>query len=520
VTVGTAVQGDLSLAGDVDVFGIQLTGGQVVEVALFATRADQATWDAVSNLPRLTLYDTDANLNDELLQHDFSGNKSNGWPASGGFHDLDIPMFLVPATGTYYVAVTQDDDASAGGRYVVRVKNLTVTNLQQEAEAIGTDGANDTANTAETITPGTVHGYHVAGGSDFYQFTVAADTVISLEMVAMRNGTSGGDLDYYDPYLELFDSTGVVSLADNDDAYIFDSAIQFLADTAGTYVVQVSEFSGGNAEYFLKFSTSSGSATAEAEPNDDVASANTITYGGRVSGDIDDTEVDFFTFDGTAGDMIRLQRFDFSNYLGATDTIVVTLLDSTGTNVIPTGGDFEFQTQTSILPATGTYVIRVEPVALPLPTAYVLGLTRFKAAAAESEPNDDIANATPLGTIRSGAIDSIADEDVYSLTLTANQFTHIVCYATNGFAVSSDGAYEYSGHGSDCSPFIEILDDTGSVAASWTTDPSDVFTESLTDQLPTCAIAGVPDTSGTYYLRITDVTGGGGPTFTYVIEMR
>ena len=53
-----------------------------------------------------------------------------------------------------------------------------------------------------------------------------------------------------------------------------------------------------------------------------------------------------------------------------------------------------------------------------------------------------------------------------------------------------------------------------------TSAPVSVYTESVTDPLPTAAVSYVPATSGTYYLRITDAAGGGGPGFTYVIEKR
>src|SRR4029450_6590684 len=106
------------VAGDVDCFAIQLAAGKIVRFELFGTRNDQGGWDGNTNIPRLTVLDTDANANAKLLEHDYSGNFSDGW--SHGFHDLDMPMFKVPASGIYFVAVTQDNQAVGGGSYIMR----------------------------------------------------------------------------------------------------------------------------------------------------------------------------------------------------------------------------------------------------------------------------------------------------------------------------------------------------------------------------------------------------------------
>ncbi|HKC25871.1 MAG TPA: DVUA0089 family protein, partial [Thermoanaerobaculia bacterium] len=143
--VGTPVQGSVATAGDVDFFKVTLPQGSIVKIELFAARADQAGWDAAGNVPRLSVWDTDANGNAKLLEHDFGGNTSDGW--SFGAHDLDIPMFEVPATGTYFVSVTQDDTSLAGGAYTLRVLYPVVTGKQEEIEPTGSDGGNDTTAT-------------------------------------------------------------------------------------------------------------------------------------------------------------------------------------------------------------------------------------------------------------------------------------------------------------------------------------------------------------------------------------
>src|SRR6185503_2316083 len=119
--------------------------------------------------------------------------------------------------------------------YALLVKTLSVTNLQEEAEPTGTSGVNDTPGTAEAITPGTVHGYHVSDEDDFYTITVTGPTKIHLELTAYRNGVSREDPKYYDTYLYLYDTDGTTELISVDDAYFYDSAIEYTLTAAGTY---------------------------------------------------------------------------------------------------------------------------------------------------------------------------------------------------------------------------------------------------------------------------------------------
>ena len=87
--------GDVATAGDVDFWSAALQAGWVIQVEVLATRATQAEWDANDNIPRLTLYDTDGTT--RLLEHDNSGNTTTTGSWDWDKHDLDFPMFRVPA---------------------------------------------------------------------------------------------------------------------------------------------------------------------------------------------------------------------------------------------------------------------------------------------------------------------------------------------------------------------------------------------------------------------------------------
>jgi hypothetical protein len=508
------IRGEVSVAGDVDCFSIALTAGKIVRIEVFGTRNDQDGWDTNQNIPRLTVLDTDANANAKLLEHDYSGNFSDGW--SQGFHDLDIPMFEVPATGTYFVAVTQDDQALGGGAYILRVSTVPAPGLQQETEAAGVSGDNDDSTTAEAIHPGVMHGFHVADELDYYKFTVGGPTVVRFEMNAYRNGVHNDSGLYYDTYVYLYDTDGATELTSNDDTYFYDSAIQYEIDTPGTYYFAVDQYASAEGDYFLTYSTSAASGTLESEPNDDAATADTIAYGQRRRGSLDVGESDVYSFPGKAGDMLRLQVFDSDNKQDALSVVSASLVGSDGLTDLSWGGDAGFQTLTTILQATGTYYVRVDGAGAL--TDYAIALTRFESSDYETEPNDTDVDAGTLTTRVSGVIDPGGDADMFSVSLKKDELVRFVCYASS-VPTDSDGCEEYSGHGSSLSPLIELLDDVGTVVAASTSEPTNgSYTESVTQPLPTCGLVTTASVAGTYFVRITDAAALSGATYYYVLE--
>ena len=514
LAVGTPMRGDLSVAGDVDCFALPLSAGRTVRLELFATRNDQAGWDGNTNVPRLTLLDTTANLNAKLLEQDLSGNFSDGW--SWGFHDLDIPMFQVPATGTYFVAVTQDDQALGGGKYMLRASYVTTPALQQESEASGATGVNDTFATAQAIHSGTIHGFHVSGELDYYSFTVSGPTVVSFELNTYRNGVHDATAFYYDPECTLFGSDGTTVLASNDDTYFYDAAIQYQLETAGTYYFAVDEFSAAAGEYFVSFSTSTGSGAAEVEPNDLSTTANPIAYGGRRQGTITTGETDFYSFSGHSGDMVRLQYFDTGSLQTGTSNVVVSLVGTDGLTALGSGGNQGLKILTTILQETGTFYVQVAGGAGATP--YAISLARFATSAPESEPNDTRPTSNSLGERVSGVIGSAGDVDLFRISLRKDQLVRFVCYASST-ATDSNGDEDHSGHGSSLAPLIELLDDTGAVVASSTSVPvNGVFTESVTQPLPTAGLVTTAPAGGTYYVRISDANDANGAAYYYVLE--
>lgn len=514
LTLGRPGLGSVAAAGDVDFFSVRFTVGKYVKIELFGTRLDQVAWDAAGNVPRLTLLAPDGTT--VLLEHDPNASVSDGW--GWELHDLDFPLYRVPATGTYSIGVAQGDDSLPGGAYAVRATLVNLPPAQLEFEPAGTTGANDTPNASQDIQPGIVHGFHAEGDIDYFAITITTPQVVRFELTSYRNGVHDGDDGYFDPTLELFDSAPGF-LAFDEDSFFFDPAIQFALQDPGTYFLRVVEAGGvGDASYILSYSSTPVTATPETEPNDTTATADPIEYGDTVSGTLDAALFDLYAFPGTAGDMVRIQVFDGGNLQNAADFVEIEVLAPNGTTTKATGGFFAFQAATTILQEDGTHYIRA--VSTGGLTDYRLELSLFRTAEQEAEPNDTIATANvSLDPRAAGSIGSAGDVDVFQFEASQDRLTVLEIYA--GRATSgSDGAFEYSGHGSDLDPSITVTDGLGTVLATSTSNPVSVFAESVTDPLPTAGLAFVPSAPGPFYARVESALGAGGPTHTYVIEKR
>lgn len=506
--------GDVTTPGDVDYWAVTVAADTAVKIELFGTRRDQNTWDLNANVPNIIVYDPDGTT--MRVEHDYSGFLPGGsW--SWGMHDLDMPLLGVGVAGTYFIAISQDDPSLPGGTYGLKVTTVPMSGVQVEAEAEGASGDNDTALTAEPLTPGTMVGFHVDGEDDYYTFHVSTPSTVRFELTAYRNGAWNGDDDDLDPEVYLYDTDGTTLLFSNDDTYFYDSGIQYQINTAGDYFFDVTECCGnGDTRYLLTYTITPVPATAESEPNDDTAGADSIAYGGSVKGTIDVGENDYFKFSGTKGDMVRLQVFDGSNGQGKAASVDIDLIATDGLTLLNTGGDGDYRTYTTILQETGTFYVHVSPGAAL--TDYRLELSRFKSSTYESEPNNAIAEAGVLSTSSSGVIDTAGDVDVFRFTATQDRFLTIAVYASNG-PTDSDGFFEYSGHGSDLDPVLTITDAAGNPLASSTCTPVNSYTESVTDGLPTAAVSFVAPTSGTFYVNVESASGTGDAANYYVITL-
>jgi hypothetical protein len=446
-----AGQGSLDTAGDVDHWSFAGTAGTVLRAEIFGVRFDQATWDANDNVPRLSLLGVDGVT--VLLSHDYSGNafpNMNSW--SWGKHDLDIEAFRLPSTGVYTLRLTQDDTTSAGGDYVLAWSIVDLGPVQDEVEATGTTGVNDTIATAQSMSPGVVHGFHVDNESDFYSFVVTEPSIVSFETKSYRNGIADGD-DYYDVEISLRDVDGATEIDNDDDTYFYDSGIDTVLSAPGTYYLEVLECCGdGDAPYLLVFKRTPLGAGSETEPNDAFGTAGAIFYDAIVSATAEGaTQEDWFSFVGAAGDQVFVQVFSGSLYFPSGASVSTSFVASDGATPLPSDSSSGLGIRGTILTASGTFFVRVVQNGTG---PYALRLTRPRAGDFEVEPNDGPGAPASAVPGRAGVILTMNDRDDFAFSAEAGQVVRVAIFAQDGD--QSDGFFDSSATGSVLAPVIGI----------------------------------------------------------------
>jgi cysteine-rich repeat protein len=165
----------------------------------------------------------------------------------------------------------------------------------------------------------------------------------------------------------------------------------------------------------------------EIEPNPDVARATPMGNDTIMRANIFPSgDVDYYRFTGQAGE--RVYAATMTRFSAASEDSVLAIVGSDGTTVLEEDNDsgtlakYSSSIAGTVLPSTGTYYVRVaasSPVVQIRP--YDLHFrVRGGDPVAEVEPNDALTTAQPIpsGWV-SGSISSIADYDVYSLSLNA-----------------------------------------------------------------------------------------------------
>ncbi len=168
---------------------------------------------------------------------------------------------------------------------------------------------NDTAATANALagSGAVVYGTITAGDNDYFAFTANAGDRVSAAVMTQFSNVSG------DSRLDIIGTDGTTSLEFDDDSGSFSGLSSAISGTllpaAGTYYVRVYGYSATTVitPYHLHVKVASGSATAEVEPNNDLATATPLPASGWVSGTITaTTDPDFFSFSLNAGDSVFL----------------------------------------------------------------------------------------------------------------------------------------------------------------------------------------------------------------------
>ena len=177
-----------------------------------------------------------------------------------------------------------------------------------------------------------------------YQLSLAEGQAVSISL-------SSSD---FDTYLEVQDKAGNQLAYDDDSGSGTDSALVFVAPSAGVYNLVVHAFSG-NATGAYVLAVSETSVVA-------------VTYGTPVSVD-ENNDVHSFTFQGSAGDLVNI----------STDNpdvdVRLTLLGPDGSQIASDddgGPGYAAFIRAAALPTTGTYMIEMNPVSNAVGTLNLL----------------------------------------------------------------------------------------------------------------------------------------------------
>lgn len=524
--------GEVSVIGDEDWWSIELSAGQVVQIEMFAARLDHASWDAASNAAQLKLFAPDGVT--ELLGHYPTGAPAplqalSGPPAvhawNWGQHDLDIPLYRAQSSGAHYLRVSGGDPALAGGEYALVVTRVSLPGWQVELEPVGVSGVNDIAANAQPITAGTIYGFHVDDGSDFYSFTVSQPTYVDLELVTYRNGLYAGDDEYFDPEMFLYDTDGVSALNGDDDTYFYDSCIQHWIATPGTYFIEVTECcDAGDGAYFLRVRTSSvASPTAEVESNDTFATAQAVQSGQVIDAQISNADDDYYSIAALAGDTLYVKLFDEDNRQDADEDVIVVLLAPDGVTQADFLGGGGLEVARALLPADGTYFVRCT-TSSPSTTPYGLQVRRVRRSGFETEPNDTALDAESFNSagFAAGAIDTLGDADVFAFSASADRLVTISTIGDSDEYGESNGFFDLAGWGSQLGAKLEILatDGTTVLATSLSNSHAHLSTESVVDGLALQAVSFIAPADGTYFVRVTSDDGTFGADMLYALQKR
>jgi hypothetical protein len=317
---------------------------------------------------------------------------------------------------------------------------------------------NDTAATAQPVAMGVQIDASVAvlGDTDWYSFTTVGGQV--------RFSVSGT----LDTTIVLWDATGLVTLAANDDSRVSQSDVTINL-AAGSYYIQAGHYAGtGTGAYSLDISLEHPAkpfTQVEAEPNDVLASANLIVPAGnevQINGNLSGAaDLDYYQlvltaprtglfFQVTEGDApwTSQHRIEFYDAFG-----VLLPAATLGTNAVDSG-IFSYRTATTRVWPAGTYHIVIKNrSAAPAPNYVPFGNYRLEirlmpldvgaTVPENAEPNNTIATATPLapGGIGTGSITISTGADPSDLwgPITVSGGGSLVTFQTTNAAPGAGG---------------------------------------------------------------------------------
>lgn len=329
---------------------------------------------------------------------------------------FDSPVMVLSA-GEYHVCL--ENTRMAAGEYSLCIATEVPTDAILEEEP------NDTLGTATPVAVLTnAQGALVpAGDQDVYTFALEQSGVVTLEFAFAQPESASEDRYYVltlaeeNRHILYSEVVRGVSGSEADGMVAFSSPAAYLAK--GTYYVQVSGSQHAwQGQYMLRIGYEEQEAV-EGEYNDERDVAQLITPNTAVQGGfLHAADVDWFRLALEKSSMVQL-RLDFAPLEESGNVYTIALMDGEEellrANVRGKEANFA---STPVCLLAGNYDIRLEN---PIHTQqdYCLTVACVGVEAAEAEPNDTLASATPIlaDKVYSGVCSDWQDIDVYCLSV-------------------------------------------------------------------------------------------------------
>lgn len=277
-----------------------------------------------------------------------------------------------------------------------------------EIEPNNTSSAATSFNTPTDTLTGTMSS---ATDIDFFKVTLQQGDVLTVKL-----DDQPGDLRIA-PALEVWNAN-LQTITTSLDGRV----ATVVAPITGTYRLRLfadQAFGTFTGSYKLLTSVTGFAGTAETEPNDSAATANSIGTLATFDGGLQSpTDQDWFAFSGTAGQAVAIK---FGGLAASNPT--VRLFDPSDTQIAV---DLTGNGLVSVLPTTGTYKFSVQGdnTAGTVTGQYVGNIVVASNPLVEAEPGNDVVSATPWSVTAStsqvvGKLSSLTDIDAYSVTFSS-----------------------------------------------------------------------------------------------------
>ncbi|MCG8311730.1 MAG: thrombospondin type 3 repeat-containing protein [Pseudomonadales bacterium] len=383
---GVLSQGDTESGvitlGDVDMWSIAVDANDQIDLTVTET-LDNGGFE-----PRILLYDTFGTL---------LANNAGTTSAS--------VSVTAPAKGTYVAVIRENNsDVEATGNYEIsysRVENSSTV---------------PSGNILATLNNGGFISGEFTTGSDIDKFDVSISSgqIVRMQLADLDNTTNNT------PILNVFDPSGNL-VALNSHGTL--ARVEFIAQTTGIYTIAVQNAVNTTNTYDYRLY---GAISQQGFVIPDSDEGGALSNGALATGSLAVADYDMYSLVVQPGDQVRLRLGDTSNTTNHTPVLKVYRADGT---LLGSASNATMANLYFIAESAETLTVMVNN-SVRVAGTYNYALSTAISPQAYSVPAGDEGGLLVNGEITSGSL-SIADTDIYSLSVNAGDFVRLLLGDTN-----------------------------------------------------------------------------------------